>query len=47
MRHQFRGSNRFTVLDLNHAFHQLKLADKSKDLFRFTTLYGLYTSTGL
>ena len=42
LRHQFYGSDRFSVLDLNHAFHQLKLADDSKDLFKFTTPFGLY-----
>ena len=42
LRHQLKGSDRFSTLDLNHAFHQLRLADKSKDLFKFTTPYGLY-----
>ena len=42
LRHQLKGSDRFSTLDLNHAFHQLKLAEKSKDLFKFTTPYGLY-----
>ena len=42
IRHQFLGSDRFTVLDLNDSFHQLKLADNSKDLFKFTTPFGLF-----
>ena len=42
LRHQFLGSDRYSVLDLNHAFHQLKLADNSKDLFKFTTPFGLF-----
>ena len=47
LRHQFLGSDRYTVLDLNHAFHQLKLADNSKDLFKFTTPTASSGSTGL
>ena len=42
LRHQLKGSDRFSTLDLNHAFHQSRLADKSKDFFKFTTPYGLY-----
>ena len=42
LRHQFLGSDRFSVLDLNDSFHQLRLADNSKDLFKFTTPFGLF-----
>ena len=41
LRHKFLGSERFTAIDLNHAFHQLRLDDESKDLFKFTTPFGL------
>ena len=27
---------------MNHVFHQLELTDSSKDLFKFTTPYGLF-----
>ena len=33
--HNFRGSDRFSVVDLNHAFHQFELDEKSKNLFVF------------
>ena len=42
LRHKFLGSDRFTVVDLNHAFHQFRLTESSKDLFKFTTPYGLF-----
>ena len=42
LRHEFAGSDRFTTLDLNHAFHQLRLDEASQDLFKFTTPFGLY-----
>ena len=42
LRHQFRGSDCFSVLDLNHVFHQLELDESSKDLFKFTTPFGLF-----
>ena len=42
LRHKFLGSDRYSTLDMNHAFHQLELTDSSKDLFKFTTPYGLF-----
>ena len=42
LRHEFQGSDRFTSLDLNHAFHQLPIDDESRKLFVFTTPFGLY-----
>ena len=42
MRHQFAGSDRYSVIDLNHAFHKLELDEDSRQLFVFTTPFGLY-----
>ena len=33
LRHNLLGSDRFTIADLNHTFHQFELDDESKDLF--------------
>ena len=38
LRYKFLESDRYSTLDMNHAFHQLELRDSSKDLFKFTTL---------
>ena len=42
LRHNFRGSDRFSCLDMNHAFHQFPLCEESKKLFVFYTPKGLY-----
>ena len=42
LRHSFRGSDRFSVLDMNHAFHQFPMDEDSKKLFVFYTPKGLY-----
>ena len=42
LRHSFRGSDRFSVLDMNHAFHQFPMDEESKKLFVFYTPKGLY-----
>ena len=42
LRHEFRGSDRYSVLDLNHAFHQFCMTEESKKLFVFYTPWGLY-----
>ena len=42
LRHNFKGSERFSVLDLNHAFHQFEMDASSKKLFAFYTPWGLY-----
>ena len=42
LRYKFLESDRYSTLDMNHAFHQLELRDSSKDLFKFTTPYGLF-----
>ena len=42
LRHEFQGSDRFSALDLNHAFHQLEIDEESRKLFVFTTLFGLF-----
>ena len=42
LRHSFRGSDRYSVLDLNHAFHQFAMTEESKKHFVFYTPWGLY-----
>ena len=42
LRHNFAGSDRYSVIDLNHAFHQFKMDEESQDLFVFYTPWGLY-----
>ena len=42
LRHEFHGSDRFSTLDCNHAFHQFELSNKSKDLYCFYTPWGLH-----
>ena len=42
LRQKFEGSDRFSVTDLNHAFHQFELDKESRQLFVFTTPFGLY-----
>ena len=42
LRHQLNGATRFTKLDLRHAFHQIKLANKSRRLTTFYTHMGLF-----
>ena len=38
LRHNFRGSDWFSVVDLNHAFHQFELDEESKNLFARVSL---------
>ena len=42
LRHEFAGSDRFSVIDMNHAFHQMELDMESSKLFVFTTPFGLF-----
>ena len=42
LRHRFKGSDRFSLIDLNHAFHQFPLDEESRNLFVFYTPWGLY-----
>jgi hypothetical protein len=42
LRHRFKGSDRFSVIDMNHAFHQFPLDEESKNLFVFYTPWRLY-----
>ena len=42
LRHKFEGGDRYSVIDLNHAFHQFKIDEESSKLFVFTTPFGLY-----
>jgi hypothetical protein len=42
LRHEFEGSDRYSVIDLNHAFHQFQIDEESSKLFVFTTPYGLF-----
>ena len=42
LRHNFAGSDRYSVVDLNHAFHQFVLDEESQELFEFYTPWGLF-----
>jgi transposase InsO family protein len=42
LRHEFTGSDRYSQIDLNHAFHQFSLDDQTKDIFKFYTPWGLH-----
>ena len=42
LRHKFAGSDRYSIINLNHAFHQLELDKESRQLFVFTTPFVLY-----
>ena len=42
MRHQLKGSNRFSTLDMVHSFHQFELEEKARKLFTFRAPGGLY-----
>ena len=42
LRHEFRGSDRYSVLDMNHSFHQFELDEESKRVFVFYAPGGLY-----
>ena len=42
LRHNFSGSDRYSVLDMNHAFHQFPMDDETKKLFVFHTPMGLF-----
>ena len=47
LRHQFVGSDRYTTVDMNHAFHQFKIDEESRNLYKFTTPFGLFRFTRL
>ena len=42
LRHSLKGSNRFSILDMNHSFHQFVLEEEARKLFTFRTPWGLY-----
>ena len=42
LRHEFAGSDRFSVLDMNHAFHQFMMDEETQELYVFYTPWGLY-----
>ena len=42
LRHEFQGSDRFSVVDFNHAFHQFPMDEESRNLFTFHTPWGLH-----
>lgn len=42
LRHEFNGSDRYSVIDLNHCFHQFEMDEESHDLFVFITPQGLF-----
>ena len=45
MRHEFRGSDRYSVLDMNHALHQFVMTEESMKLFVTYTPYS-YSGNG-
>ena len=42
LRHQFAGSDRFSVIDITNCYHQFPLAEDSKKLFCFRTPEGIH-----
>ena len=42
LRHKFQGSNQFSIVDFNHAFHQFTMDEESRNLFTFHTPWGLH-----
>ena len=42
LRHNLTGSDRFSTLDLNFAFHQFPISRETEELFKFTTPFGIY-----
>ena len=42
LRHRFKGVDRFSVIDMNHSFHNFPLDEESKNLFVFYTPWRLY-----
>ena len=42
LQHKFEDSDTYSVLDMNHAYHQFALDKASKHLFVFYTPWGLY-----
>ena len=44
LQHNFWNSDRFTVADLNHGFHQSPMDEASQDLFTFLP-HGVFTNS--
>ena len=42
LRHQLKGSNKFSTLDMVHSFHQFELEEEARKLFTFRAPGGLY-----
>ena len=42
MRHKLQGATRFSEMDLSHGYHQVALAEKSRDISTFQTHEGLH-----
>ena len=42
IRHNFSGSDRFSTLDMNFAFHQFPITKETAELFKFTTRFWIY-----
>ena len=42
IRHELKGSNKFSTLDMVHSFHQFELEEKARKLFTFRTPWELY-----
>ena len=42
LRHEFKGSDRFTIIDITNCYHQFPLDEDSKKLFGFRLPSGIY-----
>ena len=47
LRHDFKDSDRFSILDLNHAFFQFPMDEETQKLYAFYTPWGLHRFTTL
>lgn len=42
LRHQFKGSDRFSTLDMTNCYHQFEIAEPARKLFAFRTPWGIF-----
>ena len=42
LRHELRGSDRFTTLDMTNCYHQFEIEEPARKLFSFRTPWGIY-----
>ena len=46
-RHELRGSNCFSVLDIRNCFHQFEIGPAARKFYRFLTPWGIYSYEGM